>query len=177
MSIEHTSNFTLTSDLERFHFVSQFLAREAKLLDERRFEEWIAMVDDQIVYEVSHRQAMMEYQDEFTAGAFRLRDDMPNLRARVDRLSSGYAWAETPPSRTLRVVGSILVTATDEPDIVESDSALLIYRQRGSVEPGHIIPVRRSDQIRITEDGGRLLSRRASIPDTVLQTPNLGIFL
>jgi hypothetical protein len=53
----------------------------------------------------------------------------------------------------------------------------LLYRQRGTLESGHVIPVRRSDRIRITEDGGRLLSRRATIPDTVLQTPNLGVFL
>ena len=176
MNADLSSSAVAPSDLERYFLVTQFLAREAKLLDERRFDEWIAMIDDQVTYEVPIRQAKMEYAAEFIAGAFRLRDDMAVLKLRIERLRSGHAWAETPPSRTVRVVGSILVEATDVADVVAVDSALLLYRQRGS-EAGDIIPVRRSDTIRINASGGMLLSRRAVIPDTVLQTPNLGVFL
>ena len=172
-----TSRSAELSSVERYFLVTQFLAREAKLLDERRFDEWIAMIDDAVRYEVPHREARAEYADEFTAGAFRLRDDLTILKLRIERLRSDHAWAETPPSRTVRVVGSILVEATDVPDVVAVDSALLIYRQRGNADAGDLIPVRRSDTIRITPNGAVLLSRRAVIPDTVLRTPNLGIFL
>jgi 3-phenylpropionate/cinnamic acid dioxygenase small subunit len=163
--------------VEQHHFAAQFLGREAKLLDERRFDEWVEMIHEDIVYEVPLRQAKMEFADEFVEGAFRLKDTKSIINIRIERLRSGHAWSETPPSRTLRVVGSILVEASERADDLLVESALLIYRQRGNADPGDLIPVRRSDVIRINDRGGLLLSRRAIIPDTVLQTPNLGIFL
>jgi 3-phenylpropionate/cinnamic acid dioxygenase small subunit len=169
-----TSAMTL---IEQFHFASRFLGKEAKLLDERRFDEWIKMIHDDIVYEVPVRQAKQHYADEFIDGAFRLKDTMPIIKIRIERLRSGHAWAETPPSRTVRVVGSIFAEEGENTGDLHVESAMLIYRQRGNAEAGDIIPVRRSDIIRITDEGGLLVSRRAVIPDTVLRTPNLGVFL
>ena len=166
-----------TTDIERYVFAAQFLAREAKLLDERRFDEWAAMIHDEVIYEIPLRQAKMEFGDEFVSGAFRLKDNKAIIKLRIERLRSGYAWAETPPSRTLRVVGSVLVEASARADDLAVESALLLYRQRGDTGPGDLIPVRRSDVIRLNNAGGLLLSRRAVIPDTVLQSPNLGIFV
>ena len=173
---QSTIDAPMTS-IEQHHFAAQFLAREAKLLDERRFEEWVAMIHEDIVYEVPLRQARQDYADEYVGAGYRLRDTLAHIKVRIARLRSGYAWAETPPSRTLRVVGSILVEKAETVGDLLVDSALLIYRQRGNADPGDIIPVRRSDVIRITDKGGLLVSRRAVIPDTVLQTPNLGVFV
>ena len=166
-----------TTPIERHFFASQFLAREAKLLDERRFDERAAMLHDEVVYEIPMRQAKMEFADEFVKGAFRLKDNMAIIKLRIERLRSGYAWAETPPSRTLRVVGSVLVEASSHAEDLSVESALLLYRPRGHNDPGDLIPVRRSDVIRMTGGGGQLLSRRATLPDTVLQSPNLGVFV
>lgn len=163
--------------IEQYYLAARFLAREAKLLDERRFDEWIEMVHEDIVYEVPLRQAKQQYADEFIDGAFRLKDTMSVIKVRIERLRSGHAWAETPPSRTVRMVGSILVDEAEKAGDLLVESALLIYRQRGNADPGDLIPVRRTDIIRISDNGGLLVSRRAVIPDTVLQTPNLGIFL
>ena len=174
---EATERSMPTTDLERYFFATQFLAREAKLLDECRFDEWATMIHDDIVYEVPLRQAKMEFADEFVSGAFRLKDNKAIIQLRIERLRSGYAWAETPPSRTLRVVGSVLVGASAHADDLAVESALLIYRQRGTIDAGDFLPVRRSDVIRMNSEGGLLLSRRAAIPDTVLQSPNLGIFI
>lgn len=45
--------------------VHNFLAQEALLLDERRFDEWFALLDDEIVYEVPLRISSLHYKDEF----------------------------------------------------------------------------------------------------------------
>jgi 3-phenylpropionate/cinnamic acid dioxygenase small subunit len=176
MTEQTTERSSLTS-IEQHHFAARFLAREAKLLDERRFDDWVEMLHEDIIYEVPVRQAKQHYADEFIDGAFRLKDTLPLIKIRIERLRSGYAWAETPPSRTVRVVGSVLVDEAENPGDLLVESALLIYRQRGNADPGDLIPVRRSDIVRITDNGGLLVSRRAVIPDTVLQTPNLGVFL
>ena len=166
-----------TAELTGLFRASQFLAYEAKLLDERRFEEWLDLMDDEIVYEVPGRIAKTRFADETSPGALRICDDKKMLQIRVNRLNCGHCWSESPPSRTLRVVGSVMVNATDEPTVLAVESALIIYRQRGDDAPGDIVPVRRSDRIRFAAGRPTLLRRRALITETVLHTPNLGIFL
>ena len=161
---------------EAFFIAQSFLAREAKLLDERRFDEWFEMLDDNIVYHVPIREARLAYADEHAGGGYRMRDNKALLRVRVDRNKSGFAWAETPPSRTTRVVGSI-IAEPGEGDTLKVESAMLMYRQRGHDAPGEVIPVRRHDVLRLTPDGPRLLRRDAFIAEVVLTTNNLGVFL
>ena len=87
------------------------------------------------------------------------------------------AHAEVPPSRTLRVIGSVLIEPTEQADVVNVHSATIMYRQRGHDEQGDIIPYRRVDTLKITEQGARLLKRKAVLTEAVLRTPNLGVFL
>jgi 3-phenylpropionate/cinnamic acid dioxygenase small subunit len=155
----------------------EFLANEARLLDERRFRDWYELLDDDIVYHVPLREARLRFADEVPSGAYRLLDTKKHIETRIKRLESGAAWAETPPSRTLRVVGSLIVESTDRPDVLVADNALLLYRQRGHGQPGDVIPVRRRDQLRLTPAGLRLLRRDALLVEAVLTTPNLGVFL
>lgn len=165
------------SKIELTFLAQEFLATEAKLLDERRFWEWYALLDDEIVYHVPLRQARLAFKDEVPAGAFRIMDTKKHIETRIKRLDSGAAWAETPPSRTLRMVGSLLVEATDRSDVIVAENAMIMYRQRGHDDKGDIIAVRRRDQLRLTADGLRLLRRDALIAEAVLTTPNLGVFL
>jgi len=165
------------SKLELTLMAQEFLATEAKLLDERRFRDWYALLDDEIAYHVPLRQARLAFEDEVPAGAYRLLDSKKHIETRIKRLETGAAWAETPPSRTLRLVGSLMVETTDRPDVLVVESAMLMYRQRGHDAPGDVIPVRRRDELRLTSAGLRLLRRDALITEAVLQTPNLGVFL
>jgi N,N-dimethyl phenylurea N-demethylase beta subunit len=164
------------SDHETFLTAQNFLAREAKLLDERRFEEWYATLDDDLAYTVPIRQAKLDHAAEHQPGAYRISDDKGLIRVRIDRLLSGHAWAEVPPSRTLRVVGSVIAERLGD-DRIAVESAMILYRQRGHDNLGDVIPVRREDELRLTADGPRLLRRTALIAEVVLSTPNLGVFL
>ena len=157
--------------------VHQFLGREAMLLDDRRFWDWFALLDDSIVYEVLIRSVREFGAPEVVSGAYRQRDDKHMLDTRIKRLYSGSAWAEDPPSRTVRNVGSVFVQATSDPSVVEVGSALLLYRHRAQDEHGDLISARRNDRIRFTEQGPLLLARTVLLADTVLTTPNLAVFL
>lgn len=164
------------TDFEAYLAAQSFLAREAKALDERRFDDWLAMLDEDIAYHVPIRVARLDYAAETAGGGYRVNDDKGLIRIRVERLKSGHAWAETPPSRTLRVVGSVLAERIGE-DRLAVESALLLYRQRGHDAAGEVIPVRRSDELRLTADGPLLAKRTALITEVSLTTPNLGVFL
>lgn len=104
-------------------------------------------------------------------------DKKAHIKVRIDRMASGQAWAEVPPSRTLRVIGSVMIEPTEHADVVNVHSATIMYRQRGHDEQGDIIPYRRVDTLKLTEQGVRLLKRKAILTEAVLRTPNLGVFL
>ena len=161
---------------EAFFIAQDFLAREAKLLDERRLDEWFETLDDDIIYFVPIREARLDYADEFAVGGYRIRDNKALIDIRIKRQHSGHAWAETPPSRTTRVVGSMIVEVLAD-DRIAVESAMLLYRQRGHDAPGEVIPVRRQDELRITPEGVKLAKRTAHIAEVVLTTNNLGVFL
>lgn len=162
---------------EQFALAQYFLSLEAKLLDERRFRDWFAMLDDEINYQVPIRVARRSFDEECADGGFRILDTKGLIGIRINRLESGADWAETPPSRTCRVVGSLIVERTEQPDVISVESAMILSRQRGHDEKADVIPVRRYDLLRLTNCGPRLLKRRALLTEVVLSTPNLGVFL
>lgn len=167
----------MMSRVELNMLAQEFLAFEAKLLDERRFREWFALLDDSFVYHVPLREARMSFADEVPSEGYRIHDTKSHIENRIKRLESGAAWSETPPSRTLRVVGSVLVREGDSNDLISVESALLLYRQRGTEQMGDVLAVRRNDVLRLNSEGLMLYRRNALIADTTLLTPNLGVFL
>jgi N,N-dimethyl phenylurea N-demethylase beta subunit len=164
-------------DPELLATVTQFLALEAKLLDEGREEDWLQLLDEELLYVVPIRLATENRADEIQRGAFRIRDTKYHVRMRLQRLGTGHAYSEIPPSRTMRLVGSVLVQRTAEADVVDVTSALLVYRQRGIDDHFDLIPCRRNDTLRLTAEGPRLLTREVVLTEVGIATPNLGIFL
>lgn len=157
--------------------VTQFLGLEARLLDEGREKEWLDLLDEDLSYQVPIRSATEPRTDEFASVGYRLKDTKTHMRTRISRLDTGIAYSEVPPSRTMRLVGSILVLPTDSPDIVEVHSSILLYRQRGIDPYFDLLPARRVDHIRLTDDGLRLLRRQVLHTETSLETPNLAVIL
>src|ERR687886_582504 len=95
--------------------VEQFLYREARLLDDRRFHEWLALLDE----------------------------TRESLAARVARLDTGMAWAEDPPSRTRHFVANIEVEAGDPKGEITVYSNFLVYRSRAETEQDFYVGSRR----------------------------------
>lgn len=162
--------------------VRQFLGYEAMLLDNHRLDDWAALLDDQIVYEIPMRIAARgDISAEFPANSFRVRDDLAMIRKRIERFGTGQNWSEDPASRTVRNVGSVYVDATADAGVYRAHSALTVYRQRAIDRAYEWIPARRIDDIRLHESGNvvdfRLLRRTIILAEIILQTPNLGIFL
>lgn len=91
-----------------WHRVSQFLFREARLLDEWRLLEWYEeMLTDDIRYFVPATDDRGE-----TAGALGLiDDDAARLRQRIEQLLNGEVWCENPRSRTHRMIGNVEILA------------------------------------------------------------------
>ena len=80
--------------------IEEFLYREAELLDERRFNEWLELFAEDASYVVPVRRNVNQYCRESAVGGSadvaHFDDDRQSLGWRVARLNSGTDWAEQP---------------------------------------------------------------------------------
>src|ERR1700741_1080442 len=90
--------------------VAEFLIYEAALLDEWRLEEWLALMTPDACYLVPPLDAPdADHRDTL----FLIADDRRTLASRVRQLLSGTTWAETPRSRTRRLITNVRLLAVD----------------------------------------------------------------
>lgn len=162
---------------DRHQDASQFLVEEAYLLDAGRFEDWLNLLDPAIRYRMPVRVTSMKTTAEAEVQTMHHFDeDWYSLRKRVERFQTDHAWTEDPQSRLRHHVSNIRTfSAGSEHLIVES--AVLLYRSRGDQRAPSILSAGRTDVLRMTDAGLRLLERHIEIDESVLRTQNLAIFL
>lgn len=96
------------AQVELWHRVSQFLFREARLLDEWRLIEWY---DEMLTDDIRYVVPATDVRDE-SAGALRLiDDDAARLRQRIEQILNGEVWCENPRSRTNRTISNVELLA------------------------------------------------------------------
>lgn len=164
------------SRLETYLSVVEWLFQEAALLDEGRFDEWLDLLADDLVYQVPVRVTRERGARMISTDMFHLEETRESLSVRTARLNTEFAWAEDPPSRTRHFVSNtrILSEAGDE---VETVSCLLVYRNRGGDSHHDLLSGERRDTLRRVNDGWRLARREVILDQATLGTKNLGIFL
>ena len=157
--------------------ICQLLYHEARLLDAGRFDEWLALLTDDIVYQAPVRVTRERGQPEVSDEMYHFDENHASLHKRVERLKTDSAWAEDPPSRTRHFVSNVQVEPTQRPDELAVFSCLLVYRNRGS-DAGHdLLSAERQDLVRRVDGAWRLARRRIILDQATLGTKNLGIFL
>jgi 3-phenylpropionate/cinnamic acid dioxygenase small subunit len=88
-----------------------FLVREARLLDEGRYEEWLALFTDDAWYWVPSQPG----QNDPKSCVSLMYDDRRLLEIRVRRLANRHLLAQQPPSRTCRTVANVTVEEGEDP--------------------------------------------------------------
>jgi benzoate/toluate 1,2-dioxygenase beta subunit len=96
-----TSNTTL----ELWHRVQQFLFHEARLLDERRFDDWLALYAPDAEYWVPYAWEQASPKDHVSL----FYETVTLLRMRVDRLARELSPLDTPKARVNHYLSNITV--------------------------------------------------------------------
>lgn len=160
--------------------VEQFLYREARLLDEERYEEWLGLMTADIHYwmpgiQARHRKDKTPRLDPRRMALFD--DDMLNMRRRVTRFLDPTAWTEDPPTRACHIISNIEVEMTGSDNEYKAYSTFVNVRGRAEAEENWLAG-RRTDVLRRAEDGTlRLASRQIVMTQAVLLAKNLNVFL
>ncbi|MBV9755567.1 MAG: aromatic-ring-hydroxylating dioxygenase subunit beta [Alphaproteobacteria bacterium] len=157
----------------------QFYTREAWLLDERKFTDWLDLFTDDVLYFMPRRKNVLrrEAHREVTplGDLAILEEDKRYLEMRVARLDTGMAWAEDPPSRTRHLIGNLEATARDDGE-VEARTAFLVYRSHLETDR-QLLSGAREDVLRRTDAGWKVAKRTILLDANVLLDKNLSVFL
>src|SRR5271163_238081 len=152
MSDERLARLLLTQE------IAEFLYAEAELLDERRHDDWLALLAEDIRYWMPMRRNV-KYGDttrEFTREGEDISwfdEGKETLIRRVRQIQTGIHWAEEPQSRIAHLVTNVqLVEASPsaaEPQDVAVKCRFLIYRNRVETETDLLVG-KREDRLRRT---------------------------
>ncbi len=169
---------TSAGDIALYLSVQHFLFEEAALLDERRFDEWLALCAPEIRYWMPAQTNRQKRERDLSIGG---PDDLPmfeetweHLHQRVKRLATGQAWAEEPPSRTRRLVTNVRARSVENGVIATSN--LLLYRTRHDADVQIFVGSREDRLRRHAEFGWQIVARTIVLDATTVPGHNLSVF-
>ena len=175
---EHTARLLLKQEIE------EFLYYEADLLDERRYEDWLALVAEDVRYWMPMRRNVKvdDIEREFTREGLDISwfdEGKETLTRRVRQIQTGIHWAEEPVSRISHMVSNVrLLEASPtwaDPVEVTVRCRFLIYRNRVETETD-ILVGKREDLLRRVDGQWQIARRKIVLDQSVLLTKNLTFF-
>jgi benzoate/toluate 1,2-dioxygenase subunit beta len=139
---------------------------EARLLDERRYEQWLGMFTADATYWVPANGEGVDPAREVAI----VYDDIPRLTGRIERLTSGGAHAQSPPSKTRRVVSNVQIEESSE-DAATVLCAFIMYELRRSKE--RVFAGRGEYRMRCENGRWKLASKKAILVNNAEVIDNL----
>ena len=164
--------------------IEDFLYREADLLDARRYDQWLALLAEDVRYWMPMRRNVKvdDLEREFTREGRDISwfdEGKETLTRRVRQIQTGIHWAEEPVSRISHLISNIQLveinpSATD-PVEVSVRCRFLVYRNRVETETD-ILVGKREDLLRRREGEWKIAHRKILLDQNVLLSKNLTFF-
>ncbi|HLW70278.1 MAG TPA: aromatic-ring-hydroxylating dioxygenase subunit beta [Candidatus Binataceae bacterium] len=139
--------------LQRSH-AEDLLYAEARLLDEGRYADWLNSLTDDITYWIP-----MGGEGGDPARAISIvYDNGARLRDRVARLGTGLAHAQSPPSKTRRLIANVQIEETTDA-AAKVASAFILYELRRGRE--RVFAGRYEHQMRFEAGRWKIAAKKA----------------
>jgi 3-phenylpropionate/cinnamic acid dioxygenase small subunit len=138
--------------------LADFIINEARLLDARKFRDWMALFADDGTYWVP---ALPDQASPFDQASL-FYDDRDLMKTRIDRLEHPRIHVQTPPSRTAHLVGNIVVEETDAAKgeyLVGSTVIMVEYRD----DTQRLFAGRQQHRLRRHGDSFRIVQKRVDL--------------
>ena len=165
--------------------IEEFLYMEADLLDERRFDSWLELLHEELVYFMPMRHNVKYGEHGETENTRLGRDiswfeeDKWTLRKRVEQIQTGIHWAEEPLSRVCHMVSNVRLLSVEpnpeSPETVKVGSRFLVYQNRVESETYFFVG-RRTDLLRRRDFSWKIARRELLLEQNILQAKNLSVF-
>ncbi len=173
--------------LQQVRRVEQFYYREARLLDERQFTQWLRLLSREVVYVLPARYVpLARAEDRDTEqfhtlerelsqeGEAHLREeDYQLLSLRAQRALMQQAWAENPPARTRRIIANVEVLPGERPQELQTYSNFLLHYSRHGRD--YQDSGQRQDILQLEKKELRIFFRRVILDSTLIAAPTVGL--
>lgn len=173
------------------HEVEQFYYREARLLDGRQYQQWLALCSPEIHYSMPSRtNPLVDNQQRGTEDMISVERELEGvdsfgtpirdetyiyLALRVERCFKPNSWSENPPARTRRIVGNVEISGTEGDRLSVVSNFHLFYSRPGSAN--FLYAGQRRDVL-VRAPESFVIARREIIMDLAnIDYPTLGLFL
>lgn len=114
------------------------LYREARALDERRFDDWLAMYAEDVVFWVpAWKSETTPTSDPNSELSLIYYEGKQNLADRIWRLNSGLSNASEIPARVVHLIGNVIVERGDEQEAVIL-SSFTVHRHDARSDRTHV---------------------------------------
>jgi 3-phenylpropionate/cinnamic acid dioxygenase small subunit len=148
--------------------IEQFLYYEAELLDDRRFDDWINLIADDIHYHMPIRRNVKygEQRRENTSSVNEISwfdEGKRTLAGRVRQINTGLHWCEEPFSRIRHIISNVRVLSVDG-DEVRVNSNFFVWQNRLQDEVNLFVG-RREDILRRDEETEWKIAKRLILLD------------
>lgn len=166
--------------LELTHALTQTIYREARMLDDENYADWVDMLADDLLYhmpgiETRYRRDKIDQITDLTRMAY-YNDNLTEIKKRLSRLETGTAWSEDPATRYTHIITNVEVELTEKAGEYRVYSNFYAYRNRNEREEDSLI----GNRVDIWREAGsafQLVKRRIILKHNVLLSKNLNIFL
>ena len=133
--------------------VEQFLYHEALLMDEHRYDEWLALWTEPALYWIPSNRDEVDPRREVSL----IYDDWVRLQLRIARLKSGFAHAQEPKSRMRRIISNIEVEQAPGGEVVAHSNFMLAELRRGKQD---LFAGRTTHRLRPDQGAFKMLSKK-----------------
>ena len=191
---ETIGNKALATTPEQQRALERFYHFEARLLDNREYQQWLALISPEIHYTMPSRfnvqinnrergqESMLALENELegveSMGCPLREETYIHLMLRAERAYKMNSWSENPPARTRRIIGNIELMAQEGGRLSVISNFHLYYARPGS-ESVFYSGQRRDVLLQgEVEKGGYVIRKRDIIMDYAdIEVPTLGLLL
>ena len=185
------TDMAVATSPEQQRALERFYSLEARLLDNRQYQQWLALVTEDVQYRVPARvnvqvdnrergteqmiSVQRELEDADSMGCPIREENYIHLMLRVERAFKINSWSENPPARTRRIIGNVeLMQRCGEQHTVLSNFHL--YYSRPGWASFLYSGQRRDVLLAADTDDFRLQQREVILDYSDIDLPTLGLF-
>ena len=161
--------------------VEQFLYKEARLLDQRKLDEWLDLLAEDLTYWMPMRRNIKfgDWDLEFTSADTEINwfdEGKDILAGRIRQIYTGVHWPEEPVSRFEHLITNVEVVGV-EADEVHVNSKFHCYQNRLQDEVNHFVGSREDLLRRDPDTRFKLVKRKIILAQSVMIPKVLNTFL
>jgi len=163
----------MLSDVE-YRTVVEFLYREARLADEARYAEWLALWTDDGVYWVP---ATTDPSADPQKHLSHIYDNRARLDTRVKLLQTGHRYSQEPASLMRRLISNIEVQAAGDDELVAGSNFVLAELAIQAKREMHWWVGRTTHRLRRVDGDLRMSRKKVVLINAAEPLPNLSFLI